>query len=186
MFNKRESQTAGMDRPSSAGGTDPETRAPAASTGVSRGGGAVIGASIQVDGALKGNEDLLIQGTVKGTVELINNSVTVGESGQVMADIHAHTIAVEGQVEGRLVAAERVLIRKTARIKGTIVAPRVTLEDGAKFNGSIEMDPETEALKAAFSPPLKSALERADRASLGSSDGIDPPASVQPVVKGLL
>lgn len=151
MFNKRESGPEEVETPrpdTQSRGTVERTVPPAP-----KGDGAVIGASIHIDGTLKGNEDLLIQGTVKGTVELRNNSVTIGESGQVTADIFAHTISVEGQLEGKLVAAELVTIRKTARIKGTIISPRVTLEDGAHFNGSIDMDPETKALKT---PPAAS------------------------------
>lgn len=149
MFNKREAQAA---EDSAASDISPRTAKDSspASGRAARGSGAVIGASIHIDGSLKGDEDLLIQGRVKGMVELKNNSVTIGESGQVNADIFAHTIVVEGQLEGKLVASERVVIRQTARIKGTIVAPRVKLEDGAQFNGSIDMDPETEALKSAF------------------------------------
>ena len=113
--------------------------------------GAVIGPSIQIDGTLKGDEDLLIQGKVDGTVELKKNTVTVGESGEVKADIFAHTVIVEGQVEGKIVGSEQVVMRKTAKIRGTLIAPRVTLEDGARFNGTIDMDPEAEAIKSAFS-----------------------------------
>jgi cytoskeletal protein CcmA (bactofilin family) len=165
MFNKRETSTAEADRsapdaPARSGTERPSGPAPAA-----KGAGAVIGASIQIEGTLKGDEDLLIQGKVKGTVELKNNSVTIGEAGQVNADIYAHTIAVEGRLEGKLVASERIVIRKTAQIKGTIVAPRVTLEDGARFNGSIDMDPETEALKAAFSPSSRGSSPRIDKPS---------------------
>ncbi|NDY94190.1 bactofilin family protein [Wenzhouxiangella limi] len=112
--------------------------------------GAVIGPSIQIDGTLKGDEDLLIQGKVEGTIELKKNSVTVGESGEVKADIFAHSIVVEGQVEGKIVGSERLVMRKTARVRGTLIAPRVMLEDGARFNGTIDMDPEAEAIKSAF------------------------------------
>lgn len=113
--------------------------------------GAVIGPSIQIDGTLKGDEDLIIQGKVDGTVELKKNSVTIGESGEVKADIFAHTVIVEGKVEGKIVGSEQVVMRKTAKIRGTLIAPRVMLEDGARFNGTIDMDPEAEAIKSAFS-----------------------------------
>lgn len=113
--------------------------------------GAVIGPSIQIDGTLKGDEDLLIQGKVDGTIELKKNSVTIGESGTVKADIFAHTVVVEGQVEGKIVGSERVVMRQTAKIRGTLIAPRVMLEDGAQFNGTIDMDPEADAIKSAFS-----------------------------------
>ena len=61
----------------------------------------------------------------------------------------AHTVYVDGTMEGDLYGAEQVLIRKTARMKGNITSPRVSLEDGASFKGSIEMDPE--AVKTAIS-----------------------------------
>lgn len=111
---------------------------------------AVIGASIQIDGSVKGDEDLLIEGVVKGNVELKKHSVTIGSQGKVSADIYANTIFVDGSMEGNLIAAEQVVIRKSARIKGSITSPRVSLEDGARFNGSIDMDPQTETLKKAF------------------------------------
>lgn len=111
---------------------------------------ALIGASIQIEGVVKGDEDLLVQGVVKGNIELKKNIVTIGPEGKVSADIYAHTIYVEGAMEGHLIASEEVVIRKTARIEGNITAPRVSLEDGAKFNGSIDMDPEADVLKKAF------------------------------------
>lgn len=176
MFNKRDNSPAETESGQSEAGPRASYERPAAGVSADRGAGAVIGPSIQIDGSLKGDEDLLIQGRVKGTVELKNNSVTIGESGQVTADIYAHTIAVEGRLDGKLVASERVMIRKTAQIKGTILAPRVTLEDGARFNGSIDMDPETEALKKTFSATGSSLPDRAEsKPSVGSGKG-DPSA----------
>lgn len=163
MFNRRENLPAEAEPSPSDSALRPSPERPAANAPAARGASAVIGPSIQIDGSLKGDEDLLIQGRVKGTVELKNNSVTIGESGQVTADIYAHTIAVEGRLDGKLVASERVMIRKTAQIKGTIIAPRVTLEDGARFNGSIDMDPETEVLKKAFAAPSANAPSRAEK-----------------------
>jgi cytoskeletal protein CcmA (bactofilin family) len=143
MFNKRESSTTEDEaRPV----PEPVRRESA------NGSRAVIGASIQVDGTLRGDEDLVIEGKVKGTVELKKNSVTIGASGEVKADVYAHTIYVDGRMEGNLVASERIVVRKSAEIRGSITAPRVSLDDGARFNGSIDMDPETEQLKKAFSP----------------------------------
>jgi cytoskeletal protein CcmA (bactofilin family) len=111
---------------------------------------AVIGPSIHIDGDLRGEEDLLIEGEVNGTVELKNNSLTVGPQGKVRADVYASSVYVEGFVEGDLYGAERVGILKSAQVKGNITSPRVSLEDGAKFKGSIEMD--TQAVEAALGP----------------------------------
>lgn len=115
---------------------------------------AVIGPSIHIDGDLRGDEDLLIEGEVKGAVHLKNNSLTIGGHGKVTADVYAHTIYVDGYMEGDLYGAERISIRKSARVRGNIASPRVSLEDGARFKGSIEMDPEAEALKKAFGDKL--------------------------------
>jgi cytoskeletal protein CcmA (bactofilin family) len=146
MFNKRENNDTSSDAPYSAT-PEPARREP----GPNNRAAAVIGPSIHIDGTLRGDEDLLIEGKVKGTVELKKNSVTIGAKGEVTADIYAHTIYIDGSMKGNLVAAERVVVRKSARISGSITAPRVSLEDGARFNGSIDMDPETETLKKAFS-----------------------------------
>jgi cytoskeletal protein CcmA (bactofilin family) len=110
---------------------------------------AVIGASIQIDGHLRGQEDLIIEGEVNGTVNLASNTLTIGNQAKIKANVFAHTVHVDGTMEGDLYGAEQVVIRKTARMKGNITSPRVSLEDGASFKGSIEMDPE--AVKAAIS-----------------------------------
>lgn len=186
MFNKRETSSAEADRTTADAQVRPGSDRSFVSASSAKGGGAVIGPSIHIEGALKGDEDVLIEGKVKGTIELKKNSVTIGESGQVNADIYAHTIAVEGRLEGKLIASERVMIRKTAQIKGTIVAPRVTLEDGARFNGSIDMDPETEALKSAFSSPAPTTSTRTEKtASPAASGAADKQAASAPA-KSLL
>ncbi|MBN1239371.1 MAG: polymer-forming cytoskeletal protein [Gammaproteobacteria bacterium] len=109
---------------------------------------AVIGPSIHIDGDLRGEEDLVIEGEVNGTVQLKSNSLTIGTQGKVRADVYAHSIHVEGYMEGDLYGSERVNIRKSAQLRGNITSPRVSLEDGARFKGSIEMDPQ--AVEAAL------------------------------------
>jgi cytoskeletal protein CcmA (bactofilin family) len=103
---------------------------------------AVIGPSIYIDGDLRGEEDLLIEGEVNGTVQLKNNSLTIGPQGKIRADVYAQTIFVDGLMEGDLYGSERVTVRKSAQVRGNIISPRVSLEDGSKFKGSIEMDPQ--------------------------------------------
>lgn len=111
---------------------------------------ATIGPSIHIDGHLRGEEDLFVEGQVSGTIHLEQHTLTIGAQGKVMADVFAHTIFVDGTVEGDLYGAEQVIVRRNARVRGNITSPRVSLEDGATFKGSIEMDPE--AVKAAIKP----------------------------------
>jgi len=107
----------------------------------SRGGLATIGPSITIKGELSGQEDLEIQGKVEGNVTLKKHRVLVSESGRVKADIHAKSIRVGGEVNGNLVGEDDVIILRTGRVEGDIKASRVTLEDGSKFKGSIDMEP---------------------------------------------
>ncbi|MGB5345923.1 MAG: polymer-forming cytoskeletal protein [Woeseia sp.] len=102
---------------------------------------AVIGRSIQINGDLRGNEDLRIEGDVSGTVELKNANLTIGKEGKVRADVYAKSIAVDGTTEGDLYASERVVVHVNAQVRGNITSPRVAIEEGARFKGSIEMDP---------------------------------------------
>ena len=103
---------------------------------------AVIGPPIHIDGDLRGEEDLIIEGEVNGTVQLRNNTLTIGPQGKVSADVFAHSVYVEGYMEGDLFGSERVCVRKSAQVRGNITSPRISLEDGARFKGSIEMDPQ--------------------------------------------
>jgi len=102
---------------------------------------AVIGSSIQIDGDLRGDEDLRIEGNVTGTVELKNSVLTIGKEGKVTAGVYAKSIAVDGEIKGDLYATERVSVHVNARVQGNIIAPKVSIEEGAHFKGSIEMDP---------------------------------------------
>jgi len=108
----------------------------------------MIGPTIKIKGEVSGDEDLLIQGQVEGTITLEAHEVVVGESGQVFADILAKTIKIDGKVNGDVTGTENVVISKLGNVRGNIVAPRVLLEDGAIFKGSIDMDPGDTAAKA--------------------------------------
>jgi cytoskeletal protein CcmA (bactofilin family) len=104
---------------------------------------ATIGRSITIKGEVSGDEDLLIEGHIDGTVHLKEHAVTVGEAGQVTADVTARIITVQGRVDGDLTADEKIILRQTAQVEGDLVAPRVVLEDGAQFRGGVDMgDPD--------------------------------------------
>ena len=100
-----------------------------------------IGASICIKGDVTGDEDLIIQGHVEGTINLKGHNVTINKSAKVKANIEANQIIVEGELAGDMNGDEKVIIRETGNVYGNIIAPRVTLEDGAMFKGSIEMEP---------------------------------------------
>ncbi len=102
---------------------------------------AVIGPTISIKGDVTGEEDLLIEGRVEGKIELRRHCVTVGKNGRIKADIYGRIITVEGTVEGNLYGEEQLIVRQSGTVHGNIVAPRVALEDGSNFRGSIDMGP---------------------------------------------
>lgn len=137
-----------QSRPAAA--ATPAPQAPTSSSTAAKRNTAVIGPSIQIDGNLRGAEDLYVEGEVSGTIHLESNSLTIGSQGKVKANVYAHTVFVDGSMEGDIYGAEQVIVRRNARVRGNITSPRVTLEDGASFKGSIEMD--ADAVKTAIGP----------------------------------
>lgn len=137
----------------------------------------MIGASITIKGDLAGEEDLLIQGTVEGTISLRDHLVTVGKEGRLNATVHARSITVQGKVQGDLNGNEQVVVERSGIVSGNIIAPRVTLENGCQFNGSVDMKVEAaDSAKAASNvADLKPVAATKDEASPASPP--KPPAS---------
>jgi cytoskeletal protein CcmA (bactofilin family) len=98
-----------------------------------------IGKSIVMKGELSGSEDLAVEGTVEGTIELRNNVLTIGPNGRVKAEVFAKTVIVFGVVNGNITASERIDIRSEGSVDGNIVSPRVAIADGAHFRGSVDI-----------------------------------------------
>ena len=127
----------------------------------------MIGPSIVIKGTVSGDEDLVIQGKVEGAIELKDNEVSVGQSGKVAADINAKVVKVDGEVSGDISGNEKVVISKSGNVRGNIIAPRVTLEDGAIFKGSIDMDPGDAASSKVSLASQKPASNTADDVAPG-------------------
>jgi cytoskeletal protein CcmA (bactofilin family) len=154
---------------------NPPTRTEPVRSAPATGERATIGRSITIKGEVSGDEDLLIQGTVDGSVNLKQQSVTVGREGRVKADITGRVVTVEGEVEGNLTAEEQVVLRSSAKVQGDIAAPRVVLEDGGTFRGGIDMgDPAPKAKPAtgtSFAAEKKTSVEPQVQADLPAVPG---------------
>lgn len=105
---------------------------------------ATIGSTIRIKGDVTGEENLTIDGTVEGTVTVKQHSLQVGKNGRLNADVYAKIIRVEGHVEGNLHAEEQVVVRTSGVVRGNIVSPRLTMEDGCSFKGSVDMESRAE------------------------------------------
>lgn len=142
-----------------------------ANTPVSAGRVAVIGPGIHINGDISGDESLLIEGRVDGKVRLDSYQVEIGQSGRVNADITAKVIKIAGEVRGDISGTEKVIILRSGNVHGNIVAPRMTLEDGAIFKGSIDMDP-GEPVKARSPEPVKNAPEKTVEKAAGTPKAV--------------
>jgi cytoskeletal protein CcmA (bactofilin family) len=109
---------------------------------------AMIGQSITFKGELTGNEDLMIDGVVEGKIDLKEHHLTIGKNGRIKADLRAKSITIQGEVIGQVIAEEKVEIQATGRLQGDILAPRLSIADGAHFKGSVDMDRKAESAKA--------------------------------------
>jgi cytoskeletal protein CcmA (bactofilin family) len=101
-------------------------------------GPSVIGPHIRVQGELLGDEDVLVEGRVEGKV-LLAREFRVAPGGVVVADVHAGTVVIAGEVVGDVSATERVEILPSGSLEGNIRAPKVAVGDGARFKGSVDM-----------------------------------------------
>jgi cytoskeletal protein CcmA (bactofilin family) len=99
---------------------------------------AVIGKTITLKGSLSGKEDLLVDGRVDGDIDLPEHRLTIGSGGHVQGGIRAREIVIHGTVQGNLEAAERVEIKRNARVLGDMRATRPVIEDEAYFKGNVE------------------------------------------------
>ncbi len=99
----------------------------------------IIGSSIVIDGEITGDEDLVIQGTVKGKIAL-KESLFVEGSGVVEADIDTQNVDIAGRVTGNIHASDKVELKTECRVVGDIKAPRILIADGASFKGNVDMD----------------------------------------------
>jgi cytoskeletal protein CcmA (bactofilin family) len=126
--------------PKSLEGTAMSTDAirPLASTAA--GSTARLGASLHVKGEISGNEDLHVDGSVEGLIQLEDRKLTVGASAKLTADVVAREVVVYGSVKGNLRARDRIEIKKDGSVVGDLTTARIMIEDGAYFKGSIEID----------------------------------------------
>jgi cytoskeletal protein CcmA (bactofilin family) len=98
-----------------------------------------IGKSVVIKGELSGSEDLFVDGTVEGSINLDGNNLTIGPNGHVKADVSAKNVMVEGKIEGAIRASDRAELRKSAIALGDISTQRIAIEEGALFKGKLDV-----------------------------------------------
>jgi len=131
----------------------------------------VLGPTLRFKGELHADEELLIQGQIEGSITHSQRVIVCAE-GKVKASIQAQIIVAEGTVEGDLHAEKSVQIKETAQIKGNVLAPNVSIVEGAHFNGNVTMDvPKRDAGRAPASRSSESRAVDAEGSRTGKTSG---------------
>ena len=127
-----------------------------------------LGSNLQVKGEISGNEDLSIDGTVEGLVQLDDRKLTVGATARVTADIIAGEVIVYGSVKGNVRGKGKIEIKKDGSVNGDLTTAQIIIEDGAYFKGSIEIE------KSAGKEGDTNVLSRAASAPATPAAGAEP------------
>lgn len=150
MWRKEDAKSQGSHEPQapvSSGSAQPSTVSVAgapvttvapSSLPVSPRAAACITQGIRIKGEITGKEDLFVDGTLEGKLDLGNGSLTVGPNGKVKADISAREVVVRGHAEGKIEAVERVQLWNSGRVTGEVKTERLSIEDGAVLRGKVE------------------------------------------------
>ncbi|HEY6905032.1 MAG TPA: polymer-forming cytoskeletal protein [Candidatus Acidoferrales bacterium] len=113
-----------------------------------------INSGLKITGEVFGDSDLVIDGEVQGKVRLSSGRVTVGSSGRVQAEIEAREIVVEGTVQGNLKAADSVRLGPAGRVTGSVLTPRIAIDDGARLRGKVETTPGPQSRGSSLATPV--------------------------------
>ncbi len=102
-------------------------------------GSTVIGKSVIVRGELSGNEDLIMDGDLEGSITLSESKLTIGPNARVIANVTVRDLIVFGKLTGNVIASGRIELRQTAIVSGDIVASRLSIEESAVFQGRVDL-----------------------------------------------
>jgi len=97
-----------------------------------------IASNLKIAGEISGNSDLYIDGEVRGKVRMAGARVTVGAKGRIHADMEARELVIHGYVEGSLLATESLHLGASSHVLGTVLTPRIRIDDGAFLRGTVE------------------------------------------------
>ena len=109
--------------------------------------GTYLGPNVTIDGTISGSEAVLIEGTVRGKINLTSD-LRIGTKARVEATVHAKNVTVEGKLNGDVSADDRVELIASATVDGNIKAPKIVVTEGAKFRGSVDMGKPKDAAKS--------------------------------------
>jgi cytoskeletal protein CcmA (bactofilin family) len=116
-----------------------ETKSERNQTALSQNETSYFGKNLTIKGSVSGNGNIIILGNLDGKFNL-RGRVKIAQPAKIKGEVRADIISVNGTVQGSLVAKERLHLDQTARIEGQIATPKLSISEGASFDGEITMN----------------------------------------------
>jgi len=133
---------------------DPTPRPAPKSAGSQPSSPTLISPGSRIEGTLSGSDDISIQGQLEGTID-VQGTVFIDERGSADARVRGTAVVVAGKIEGDVEATERIELVETAIVHGDITAPKITIREGATFEGQVFMKGPGQPTKSEGSPATK-------------------------------
>jgi cytoskeletal protein CcmA (bactofilin family) len=154
-------------------GGNPDLDGPAGSASAPAAGPGGLTAFIdqgsEFEGKLSFRDTVRIDGCFRGEIAS-ENTLIVGESGEIHASIRSNMVVISGNVDGNVHAARKLVLHKTARVNGDIETPSLVVEEGAMLNGQLKMVSSQDAKAAGGSAPLKAIPGGAPKPDAGKGE----------------
>jgi cytoskeletal protein CcmA (bactofilin family) len=113
-----------------------------------------LGKNLKISGTVSGEGSLIILGTFEGEFDL-KGQLKVAQGAVIKGNIRANGVSINGKVDGTIVASERILLDTTASMKGRLVTPKISIQDGAVFDGELQMSKPTDQAPKTAAPETK-------------------------------
>lgn len=99
----------------------------------------VLASDVEFEGEMSFDEPVLIKGSFRGRISS-GTSLYIGETANVMADVHAELVSVQGKLKGDIAAARRLELFSGSQLRGSVVSPDIIMQSGAELNGTVKME----------------------------------------------
>jgi cytoskeletal protein CcmA (bactofilin family) len=142
MFNKKDNDTSNVSEPKSEPVIETATNEEEKPVDPNLAARSVsyIGPGLSLTGEIIAEEGLVIEGEVEGKITSADKNLTVGKKGRVTGDIYGSVVELRGTVEGEIYSDVLVRLYSSAVVEGKIYCKRLVLDEGAEFNGTVDMN----------------------------------------------
>ena len=113
-----------------------------------------LGKNLKINGNISGEGSLIMLGQFEGEFD-IKGQLKIAQGAVIKGNIKATGVSINGLVNGSVEASERILLDTTASMKGRLVTPKISIQDGAVFDGELQMSKKSEPAPKTVAPGTK-------------------------------